>query len=394
MVISGGGPAGAKCAEVAARAGLKVALLERNSSWRKPCGGGLPYHVMRDFPETNQVPGQEIGQNVMFSATQKKLEIPSKHKGRVVDRLVFDSFLRKRAVEAGAEFLDNTFSEDLKIAESEGVIVYARTKEGTQKIRGKLLIIADGVGSRLAVKAGLRAPWTKQQLDLVHCAYLQGPNTFAKDISYFYVLADKFGYGWVFPMQQRGGEDCINIGAGFFGDLPQSSKDVFNDFVNAPNIATHLSPSVKIAWEFSYSIPIGGVMKNLAKDRVMAIGDAAGFVSPMSGEGIYYALWTGKIAAETASASFKTGDFSRSTLNAYKNHPKIRAIAATLQLQKSMGEFMYSKGGNLFDLVLAEAERDNNFRDDLNKLFLAGNISSNNVFARIQQIITRNKAVT
>ncbi len=391
IVISGGGPSGAKCAEVAARAGLKVALIERNSLWRKPCGGGLPYHVMRDFPEVNQVPGQEIGQNVMFSATLKQLEIPSKYKGRVVDRLVFDSFLRRRAVEAGAELLDNTFSEDVKISGTEGVMVQARTKAGKQEIRGKLLVIADGVGSRLAVKAGLRAPWARKQLDLVHCAYLQGPNTFVKDKSYFYFLAKQFGYGWVFPMQQCEGEDCINIGAGFFGDLPQSSKEVYESFVKAPFIAKYLSPGVKTTWEFSYSIPVGGVIRNLAKDRVMAIGDAAGFVSPISGEGIYYALWTGKVAAETAATAIQKGDFSRSVLNAYKSHKKIQAISATLQMQRSMGEVLYNKGGNLFDQVLEEAERDATFREGLNKLFLAGNISSNAVMERIQKIIAASK---
>jgi geranylgeranyl reductase len=150
VVVVGGGPSGATAAEDLARAGKKVALIDR-AGRIKPCGGAVPPQLMREFdiPESQIV--CKINTARMVSPTARYVDIPIEN-GYVgmVDREFFDEFLRERAAKAGADRHTGTF---LRIDRSEqGTWVVYRDKATREEvaIRTKLIIGADGARSDVA----------------------------------------------------------------------------------------------------------------------------------------------------------------------------------------------------------------------------------------------------
>jgi geranylgeranyl reductase len=122
VVISGAGPAGCKCAETLAKQGYKVALIERDTSWRKPCGGGVSSRVFKYYPQLRERDFQKIYGTNIYSADFHKLEYSWKGIREYsinVDRFEFDRILQNIAVDAGAEIFDKNVSFDFIIKCSE-----------------------------------------------------------------------------------------------------------------------------------------------------------------------------------------------------------------------------------------------------------------------------------
>ena len=159
VIISGAGPAGTKCAEEIAKRGYKVALIERNSNWRKPCGGAVSSRVFKYFPELRNYDFQKINGINIYSADFHKLEYNWKGIRETsinVDRLDFDKVLQNIAISNGAEFFDNNLSYDFILRDGKRIGIKTKTKSGTHEYFGILIIIADGMGSKLAIKSLLR----------------------------------------------------------------------------------------------------------------------------------------------------------------------------------------------------------------------------------------------
>ena len=113
VVISGAGPAGSKCAEIIAKAGYKVALIERDSNWRKPCGGAVSSKIFKYYPQLRKLDYSPIFGMTLYSADYHQLKYSWKNIRDYsinVDRLSFDNFIRDIAVDTGAELFDKNIS--------------------------------------------------------------------------------------------------------------------------------------------------------------------------------------------------------------------------------------------------------------------------------------------
>lgn len=299
VVVIGGGPSGSTAAEDLARSGHKVALLDR-AGRIKPCGGAIPPRLVSDFDLPDDQIVARINTARMISPTQRKVDIPIED-GYVgmVDREHFDEFLRVRAAGAGAERFTGTF----KSIRRDGVktfVVYRDKETGeTRELRTALIIGADGARSNVAraeVPGGekinyviayheiIEAPEASENYDPTRC-----------DVIYDGAISPDF-YGWVFP---HGKSASVGMGTEIDGvDLKKATADL--------RASAGLTDCKTIRREGA-PIPLRPMDKwDNGRDVVLA-GDAAGVVAPSSGEGIYYAMFGGRVAATAASACLTSG---------------------------------------------------------------------------------------
>ena len=299
VVVVGGGPAGTVAAEDMAKAGRKVAFIDR-AGRIKPCGGAIPPRLIADFA----IPDSQIVARIhtarMISPTQRKVDIPIED-GFVgmVDREHFDEFLRKRANEAGADRFTGTF---LRIERSEGgpTVVY-RDKVTREEARldTKLIIGADGARSDVAraeVPGGDKIPYVIAYHEIIKAPGKIGDyDPMRCDVIYDGAISPDF-YGWVFP---HGASASVGMGTGVDGvDLKKATS--------ALRIASGLAECETIRREGA-PIPLHPLDRWDNGQDVVLAGDAAGVVAPSSGEGIYYAMAGGRVAATAAQAALASG---------------------------------------------------------------------------------------
>ena len=372
VVISGAGPAGSKCAEVLAKKGVKVALIEKDTTWRKPCGGAVTSRIFKYYPQLRKLNFSPITKINMYSGDYHKLTYSWKDVKDYsinVDRLEFDNFIRNIAVDAGAELIDKNVSFDFITKNQKKIGIKAKAPSGIKEYLGRILIIADGMSSKLAHKSGLKEKWKINEIGIAKCAIITGDNLLEKNAISIFFRKYK-GYGWIFPLDEK----RYNIGCGTWleGNFNLNVHEAYNEFLNEPYIKSLFPYSnYKEIWKASYPLPALGVKeKCLYGDNIMIIGDAAGFVSPISGEGIHPSIVSGDAAALTAIEALEKDDFSVNALKKYKLHPNIKKIIRNFKIKASMVEFLFENNGQNLSKMFELADKDNNYRDEVIDMFL------------------------
>ena len=303
VVVIGGGPSGATAANDLARAGVDVAFLDR-AGRIKPCGGAIPPRLIEDF----SIPEEQLVAHIqtarMISPTQRQVDIPIEG-GFVgmVDREHFDEFLRVRAVENGAERVTGTYLRLERDAKGTHVVYRDRASGEEMRLSTKLVIGADGARSNVAkteVPGGDKIPYVIAYHEIIKAPV--GSNLYDPgrcDVIYDGKISPDF-YGWVFPHGQHA---SVGMGTGIDGiDLKQATADLRE--------ASGLTGCETIRREGA-PIPLQPMDRwDNGRDVVLA-GDAAGVVAPSSGEGIYYAMVGGRVAATAAQACLATGRASK-----------------------------------------------------------------------------------
>ncbi|MFX1409769.1 MAG: NAD(P)/FAD-dependent oxidoreductase [Promethearchaeota archaeon] len=375
VIISGAGPSGSQCAQVLAEAGYRVALIEKDTNWRKPCGGALNPSVIKQYPQLKKLNLPKLKGVILHSADFHSLKYQSGEMGHgtIVDRLQFDTFIRNIAIDKGVEIFDKNISFDFVIKNNRKVGIKTKSVSKTNEFFGKIIIIADGMSSKLALRSGLRSKWKINEIALAKCSIIKGKHQLDEEHVYIFFRPYK-GYGWIFPLDKR----RFNIGIFTFGEdnLNYNLHEAYNRFLNDPFIKRYIPNSnYKLIWTGAYPFPIGGVLqKSLYDNNLMIIGDAGGFVSPISGEGIDAAIKSGKIAAETSIMALEKQDFSKNQLKNYKNHPEIKGISRNYKLKYSMIEFFYKNNGENLNRMLALTEKDPEFKSQVVDMFISKSI--------------------
>ncbi len=384
VIISGAGPAGSKCAEVMAKAGYKVALIEKDINWRKPCGGAVGKGTIEKYyPQLKQLNSIIIDSVSMYSADYHKIEHTMENVDSIVmDRLELDNLLRNIAVESGAKLFNENVSYDFILKNDKKIGIKTKSPSGTKEYYGKIIVIADGMSSKLALKSGLRTKWKTTDLAIAKCAILKGKNKLEKNRIYVYFKPYK-GYGWIFPLD----ENRFNIGCGTFAEdnLKYNLNQIYEEFVNDPHIKKYFPESnYQEIWKGSYPLSAIGVLeKSLFDDNIMIIGDAAGFVSPISGEGILPSITSGQIAAETAINALKSNNISKQTLKAYKRHPEIKNIIMNFKIKDSLVKFFFGNNGEKINKIFKLAAKDINFKNQTFDMFLFSVPPSKEFFSKL-----------
>lgn len=322
VVVVGGGPAGATAAHDLAKAGRKVALLDK-AGRIKPCGGAIPPRAIRDFDIPQHLLKCRVNMATMISPTNKRVDMPidGGYVG-MVDRLEFDEFLRARAAEAGATRVTGAY---VRITRENGETLVHYTPKGSvaeEVLHTKLVIGADGAVSKVGrqeVPGAEKIPMVFAYHEIVETPP-QNPNRC--EIYYRGALSPDF-YAWVFP---HGPTMSVGVGSAHKGfSLRGAVADL--------RAETDLGPLKTIRGEGA-PIPLKPLKRwDNGRDVVLA-GDAAGTVAPASGEGIYYALLGGRLAAEACDECLKTGDVKALGLAAkrfFKDHGRVFWVLGLLQ---------------------------------------------------------------
>jgi geranylgeranyl reductase len=326
VVVVGGGPSGATAAEDLVRSGHSVALLDREGRI-KPCGGAIPPRLMQDFDIGDDQLLAKVNTARMISPTGRHVDIPIEN-GFVgmVDRKDFDPFLRARAIAAGATYFTGTF---VKIERLNGTpVVFYRDKatQETHELPCKLVIGADGAKSRVglaevkdadkvplvfAYHEIIKAPAKTDIYDPVRC-----------DVIYDGAISPDF-YGWVFP---HGDSASVGMGSELSSvNLKQATADL--------RAASGLAECETLRKEGA-PIPLKPLDRWDNGQDVVLAGDAAGVVAPSSGEGIYYAMVGGRVAATACAATLSSGrakDLRLARKLFMREHKTVFRVLASMQ---------------------------------------------------------------
>jgi len=299
VFVVGGGPSGATAAEDLARAGHRVALLDRGGRI-KPCGGAIPPRLVADFDIPDSQIVARIATARMISPTGRSVDIAIEN-GYVgmVDREHFDEFLRARAARSGAERLTGTFLRIERDAQGPTVVWRDKATGEERRSRTRLVIGADGARSNVAraeVPGGKDIPYVIAYHEIIEAPPASADYDPARcDVVYDGRISPDF-YGWVFP---HGAQASVGMGTEREGvDLKRATAEL--------RAMSGLSHCATIRREGA-PIPLEPLGKwDNGRDVVLA-GDAAGVVAPSSGEGIYYAMVGGRVAATAAQAALASG---------------------------------------------------------------------------------------
>ena len=326
VVVIGGGPSGATAAGDLAKAGRRVAFLDR-AGRIKPCGGAIPPRLIADFAIPDSQLVARIRTARMVSPKGRAVDIPIEN-GFVgmVDREHFDEFLRLRAVGQGARRLTGTYLRIERDDAGTHVVYRDKASGAEERLATRLVIGADGARSVVAkaeVPGGDKIPYVIAYHEIVKAPKPgNGYDPMRCDVIYDGRISPDF-YGWVFP---HGDQVSIGMGTGVDGvDLKRATADLRE--------ASGLTGCETIRREGA-PIPLRPMDRwDNGHDLVLA-GDAAGVVAPSSGEGIYYAMVGGRVAASAAAAVLATGRVSKLRLarkSFMKEHGTVFRVLRSMQ---------------------------------------------------------------
>lgn len=326
VVVVGGGPCGATAAEDLARSGYKVAMLDR-AGRIKPCGGAIPPRLIRDFDIPDEQLVAKITTARMISPTKRMVDIPIEN-GYVgmVDREHFDEFLRVRAASAGVDRATGTFVRIDREGGRTRVVYRDKVSQNERELETKLIIGADGARSNVArqeVPDGDKIPFVVAYHEIIEAPGPVGDyHPDRCDVIYDGAISPDF-YGWVFP---HGKTASVGMGSMVKGvDLKQATADL--------RVASGLMECKTIRKEGA-PIPLRPLDRwDNGKDVVVA-GDACGIVAPSSGEGIYYAMFGGRVAATAAAACLASGrakDLQLARKLFMKDHKNVFRVLGSMQ---------------------------------------------------------------
>lgn len=330
VIVVGGGPAGATAATDLARGGHSVLLLER--AFRiKPCGGAIPPRLIEDFDIPQHLLVARISAARMVSPANERVDMPvgDTYVG-MVDRDVFDPWLRKRAAEAGATVRTATF-KDLEYLDDGRVRVTYLDKDTVgekRQVVARAVIGADGARSRVAarcVPGGDKVRTVFAYHEIVESPAANDGADFDPqrcDVWYQGRLSPDF-YAWVFP---HGDKTSIGVGSeqkGFSAPASVAKLRADVGLTDARTVRREGAP-----------IPLKPLKRWDDGRNVLLAGDAAGVVAPASGEGIYYAMVGGRLAGEAVAQFLATGDarvLKRARKRFMREHGRVFFILGIMQ---------------------------------------------------------------
>jgi menaquinone-9 beta-reductase len=324
-LVIGGGPGGAATAFHLARGGARVLLCEKQTYPRdKVCGDGLTPRAVaqldamglrEEYQSWSRSAGLKVhgGGHVIELPWPELAEYPSF--GLARPRTDLDQLLARTASKAGAELWETT--EVVGPLVQRGLVrgaVLRREGEDPVDVRAEVVVAADGASSRFAQALGLNRD-EQRPIGVAIRQYYRSERDADPWIDSYLELrrGDDLlpGYGWVFPLA----DGTVNVGVGLLNTSAHfrniNYKRLLEDWVPTVGPEWGFAPADALAKPRSAPLPMGASRHPPLYRGVLFVGDAAGLVNPFNGEGIDYAMESGRLAAETALAVLESGDRTR-----------------------------------------------------------------------------------
>jgi geranylgeranyl reductase family protein len=377
VLIVGGGPAGSVCAYHLAKAGKKVILIDKENFPRdKICGDFVSPIGLNELKRMGiwELPGFEkttviTGATVYLDGVPLLTkELPSieglLNYGRVIPRYILDNWLIEAAKKEGVKVLTPCKLENYIVADD-----YVKTEciqDGEKiQITTKVVIGADGSCSKVARILNGKKPNPENQIVAVR-AYFEDVNCISKKAELFFTSNSFPGYYWFFPT----GPTTANVGIGMMlENFPKKEinlKKLLLEMIEKDESFKAKIGNGRISDKIvGFPLSIYNPKAKICNDRVLLIGDAAGFVNSINGEGMQYAMQSGRWASECIVECFSSNDFSAKSLNKFET--KVRdEIGYDMNLANVVMQFIRNRNFNplwmkLFEIMVIQAKKDEKY---------------------------------
>lgn len=328
VVIVGAGPGGSTAAHYLAKQGMDVLMLDKADFPRdKTCGDGLTpraLHQLEDmgiFKEASsagfRINGLELhakNGKLMRAKVPAHAEFPNQM--LIVPRLQLDDIIRQGAINSGARFQSPTLVRNI-VTKSDRVTIEADFSGRKESYHARVAILAVGANMRMLKDLGILKH--NPSVLLAARAYFEGMSGLNDYIQVHLSHVPQPGYGWVFPIS----ETSANVGVGYWQKRvpwtksPSSARSALEQFYMNPKMKKMLAKAEAKGAIKSYPLRIDFATAPTYAERILLVGETAGLVSPLTGEGIDFAMESAHVAAEFLEASFARGNFSLENFASY-----------------------------------------------------------------------------
>ena len=313
VVIVGAGPAGSMVAQKTAKAGLKVAIIERKEVVGSPvrCGEGVGFKGMKaSIGIKKHWILSEINKVTFISPNGTEVDVNNVGESYCIDRTIMDRELAEEAVHLGANLFTSTTVEDVITLEEDDKKIY-RCLTDNGFFDAPILVAADGVESRIKNLCGWETTLSREDLESCAFAKVKDPSIKGNQIKFY--TGDHIapgGYLWVFPR----GDGYANVGLGVLASksTPGLAKKLLKKWISENYPAGEVN-------DFHVGgVPVGHWIKPLVKDGVLLVGDSASQVNALNGGGIAYALFAGQAAGDAIVSAFSHNKINYKKLYTYE----------------------------------------------------------------------------
>jgi flavin-dependent dehydrogenase len=354
IAIIGGGPAGAVCGEALARAGFTVTIFDEHLAWEKPCGGGLTQRALEAFPflSTSPQPKKCIHEVELIASNGKRARFSLDRPIVIYSRKVLNGLLLDRAAAAGCRIVRGHVAQ-LHMDGSRAIL-----EAGGNTYESDFVVIATGARNALfpastSLGSPKPQPLAQEDLELTLGYYIPTESSLMK----IKFVRGFQGYIWSFP---RPG----HLSVGICGSMAKHTINELRSFLDA--FVTEERLTTADATLFSHVLPSPRAetlrLRPIAGHNWALIGDAAAWVDPVTGEGIYYAMRSGEVLAE-ALAQGSVAAYPALVKAAFRDELE---EAAKLSHRFYHGNFL---GGAVTTRMIDFARRSETFRGTLAEVF-------------------------
>jgi flavin-dependent dehydrogenase len=293
IAIVGGGPAGALAATLLADGGRSVVLFDEKLAWEKPCGGGITHKALEQYPflRTGGAQTRTVEDCQLISPSGRRVRFHMQHPVAIFSRLALNGLLLERARGAGTDGARVEIRHE-RVTGITGTSGNWQLATPRDEYRASHVILA--AGARNALRSQFLAPMAPGDL-MVTAGYFIPGHTSLMQIQF---LKEITGYIWVFPRT-----DHVSAGiAGKMGELPTPELRRTLERWLEEHWLKENGLSLSGATFYSHILPSFRTQSfetlDVCGDGWSMIGDSAGLVDPITGEGLYYALRSAELCAQ------------------------------------------------------------------------------------------------
>lgn len=370
VLVIGAGPSGSIATRTIAQNGIDVLLIDKKSEIGTPkrCAEGILRSTLDELGirADKRWIAREIKGIEIVSPSNKKLvfdednfELPDT--AYILERKIFDKTLVMDAIRFGAKVMIKTKANNIKRVK-DGFLVKATSLGKEIQIFTKIIIGADGPESKVGRMVGLKSNTSLN--NMASCAQYEMVNVNMDDMNHVRVHIGSVcpgGYVWIFPK----GDDIANVGLGILkSHTDKTAKHFLDSFIESnQDVVNAQCVEMNVGGD-----PIGGLIEQRYDDNIMIVGDAAGFVDPLTGDGIRTAMLSGKFAGDVAVKSIKNGDYSKKFLKEYYDLTE-EHVGKSFNRFNKIKEFLLTLDDKSLDNIVEEILKSDLENIDLKSLF-------------------------